>query len=213
MNPSRIYSPTIQKGSTLYTLPLPLEALEEAYALRIGAEDIPLVTGVLITSVVAGALSLSFNGIIVKDNPGAVLREKTALESLFLDAPDTPFHFYRYYDNTNNYFRWYPNCVCSGLRFNFSPITVYHLPYSVSFICPGGRELVNGTYPGDSSAGDDALPEGASRFYAPLIIDLNDDDGASAVIIRNASKQPVARIKSNGDIEVIGRVIETESIS
>lgn len=211
---ARVYRPTIVKGSTTYTMPLPLESTEEQYNVRVSAEDIPLVTGSLVTNVVRGGLAVSFSGMIVKDNPGAVLREKDALESLLLDIPGTSFTFYRYYDPTNSYYRWYPSCYITGLRFAFSPTTVLYLPYTLSLLCSGGREYVSGTFPGDTeSSGSDSLPGTTSTLSAPLTIDLDSTDGSSAVIFRNSNLEPIARLKSDGNLEIVGQIVEVASIT
>lgn len=214
MSAARVYAPTILKGSAYYTVPLPLESTEEQYNIRVSAEDIPLVTGTLVTNVVRGGLSLSFSGIIVKDHAGAVLREKDELESLLLDTPATAFTFYRYYDPANAYYRWYPECYITGLRFAFSPQTVLYLPFTMTMLCAGGREYVSGTFPGDTlSSGSDDLPGTTQTLSAPLLIDLDSTDGSSAVIFRNSNLEPIARLKSNGDLEIVGQIIEVDTIT
>jgi len=210
--PTRLYRPTVQKGSTYYTLPVPFDTTSEELQMRVSAVDIPLVEGKLVTNVVRGARVMQLSGMIVEDTPGDVLLTKDALEAFFYDAPATTFHFYRYFSAEFSYYRWFPDCICTGINFAHTSKTVYHLPYTLGIMCPIGREYVSGTYPGASS-GDDALPSGSQRLYAPLIIDLDSDDGSSAVIIRNASQQTIARIKSDGTIEVVGQIIETASIA
>lgn len=211
----RVYAPTIHKGSTYYSLPLPIESAEETYGVRVSAEDIPLVTGTLVTNVVRGGLALSFSGMIVKDNPGAVLREKDEMESLLLDAPAIAFDFFRYYCPAASYYRWYPDCFVTSLRFAYSAKTVLYLPYTLGVLCTGGREYVSGTFPGDSeSSGSDDVPGVTATLGAPLLIDLDSTDGSSAVIFRNSNQEPIARLKSNGDLEIVGQIVEvTELIS
>lgn len=210
-DPSRIYNPTVQKGGLYYQLPRPIDSMDEEYRFRVSGIDIPLVEGQLITTNVLGALLLTFTSTIVGDTPAEVLSIKDEIRSFFLDSVGTTFNFYRHRDTDNEYYRWYPNCTISALRFSHKPDTVLYQPYSFSFIVPGGREKVSGTYPGGDT-GNDATEDEVYTLNGPLLIDLADNAGASAVIIRNSDFDIVARITSLGDIEYVGDFIQCTTI-
>lgn len=211
-DPSRVYNPTVQKGGLYYTLPRPIDSMDEEYRFRVAGIDIPLVEGQLITTNVLGALVLTFQSTIVGDTPAEVLEIKDEVRSFFLTSVGTPFNFYRHRDTENEYYRWYPNCVITALRFSHKTDTVLYQPYSMSFLVPGGREKVSGTYPSGGS-GEDELPDEVYELNGPLLIDLADNAGASAVIIRNSDLDIVARITSAGDVEYVGDFIQCASIT
>lgn len=207
-----VYNPTLKKGSTYHTMPTPLHQCDEAYNNRIEVADIPLVDGTLVTSGQRGALTVQFSGTIVKSSRSAVLDEKDTLYSLM--GPESVIDFYRYYDVTNGYYRWFPNAYVQDLVFHHTPFTVFHLPYSFTLLVPGGQESVSGTFPTvGATAGTDPMPSDKTTLYGPLVLDLADAVGASAVYVRNSTGDIVAKIDSAGNLYVTGLIIEATSIT
>lgn len=144
------YGPTVRRGSVLYKLPLPIMQTSEQYGQDVRSTKVPLQNGILISNMQLQALVVSFSGIICVRNPqdqnrtGAVngwvtdiLTEKANLWTYLLGQQVAMTKFYRYATGTK---RWYQNCVCTSLTFEFSNRTVNYLPYSFSLLVPEGKE-------------------------------------------------------------------------
>ena len=154
------YRPRIRRGGTTYDLPMPLLAMGEAFSRRVRTTEIPLQDGLFATESTRGALQLNFNGSIIvgnqQDNARAIGMVATIMAERdlmieHLNGSDEPFIFYRYipaatlggveYGDTVKT-RWYKDCWCTNLSFDFSNRTVVHLPYSFTLLVPDGVEWV-----------------------------------------------------------------------
>jgi len=152
------YRPRIRRGAATYDLPLPLMEASERYSRKTKVVDVPQQDGAFISETKRGPLVLSFAGIITVGNQqdsgrtigmvASVLAERDRLVEQFMES-NTPFVFYRFIAgatiagneiNSAAGTRWYKNCVCEELSFDWSNRTVDHLPYSFTLLVPDGVE-------------------------------------------------------------------------
>lgn len=140
-------------GQTIY-MPLPMLKLSERYARKVNTSEVPLQGGVLVSTSTRGALSVTLNGIIVKNNPQDnspitdVQAAKDEMMDFFINN-DLPFTFY--YSKSGAEIndveypplgtRYYRNCYASDLSFDRSNKDRQEmLPYSLTLLIPDGIE-------------------------------------------------------------------------
>ena len=149
------YKPRIQRGGSSLDLPLPLRKISERHVRKIKSVQVPLQAGVLVANSLRGAMLVSFAGIIKVNNSQddtpwtSIIDAKHDLEMWLLEN-DEAFIFYRFIDGetingvelgpANAGTRWYKNCFCSSLNFEFTSSTVYTLPYTFTILVPDGIE-------------------------------------------------------------------------
>ena len=152
------YRPRVQRGAVIYDLPLPLLESGERFSRKTKTVDVPQQDGVFISETKRGALLVSFSGIITLNNQqdnaralGVVTSLQTERDRLveqFIESND-PFIFYRYIAgatiagnelNAAAGTRWYKNCVCEELAFDWTNRTLVQLPYSFTILVPDGVE-------------------------------------------------------------------------
>ena len=152
------YRPRVQRGGSTFDLPLPLTRMNEAHRRKVKSVHVPLQNGVIIANSQLSGMQVTFSGKIVINNPQdidrsvgkvtSIIVEKQRLEEWLIEDDD-PFTFYRYVknatvggailgDNTNT--KWYADCVCTSLNFDFSVQSVEYLPYAFTLLVPAGVE-------------------------------------------------------------------------
>lgn len=149
------YRPRIERGAATYDLPLPLRMVRERHTRKVTSAEVPLQDGVLVSNSVLGALQVSFAGLLCVNNPQddtpitSIMEGKENLEE-YLIEDDEPFIFYRFIEGAtvcgieigpaSAGTRWYQDCICTSLTFDFTHQTVVVLPYSFALLVPDGKE-------------------------------------------------------------------------
>ena len=209
------YNPTIRKGATVYSVPTPLMAREEAYDRRISTAEIPLTDGVSVFDVRRGALVLSCQGIMHIDpdegeGPSDLQADIDEFEDIMVGSNTTGgFTFYTHYDATLGNYRYYPNALCREFTISHTSRTRVHVPFSFSLLIPGGRAYTR--------TGEAAPPDAGSglteTIEGPLHIELEDNDSTGALYLQNSDGDYVAKIDAAGNIYYTGVAIQVSSIT
>ena len=209
------YNPKIRKGATLYTVPTPLMAREEAYDRRITTADIPLTDGVSVFDVRRGALILSCQGVMhVDDSSGYGPSDLQAVIDTLEDAligsnSVNGFTFYTHYDATLGNYRYYPKAICRSFEINHTSRTRTYVPYGFTLLVPGGLAY---TTTGAGSPPD--AGSGLTEYIdGPLMIRLESADTTGAFYIQNSDGDYVAKIDDSGNIYYTGVAIQVASIT
>ena len=222
------YRPRVVMGSTSFDLPLPIMQTSERFTQRVTRIEVPKQNGVLLSGMARGALDLSFQGIISKNTLSGLLETKDALHELLINSGGIPFTLYRYYDAARQNYRWYEDCVCSNLQFEWVNRQVYTMSYNFQVVVPSGIEKalvtttgeaanilsgnISGLIQGGVVQGDNRisfvssindLPEDRVLLYGPLIVKLPDSDGTSAFLIYNGDGDIIFKVRSDGRVETI----------
>lgn len=159
------YRPRIVYGEvqTTYDLPMPVMSTPMRTGRVPTTFEIPLVDGVFLSRSKRGSGQLSLSGIMTVDNPQDTLRAGLAAGCISNISAEVeimqqvllynalPFYLYRYiagatlggmeFSAAANT-RYFQNCVCTELFFDWSNRTVRHLPYSFTVLVPDGVEWI-----------------------------------------------------------------------
>ncbi len=223
------YGPRIEIGATVFTFTpkdMPIRVTSERFTNNMKLVKVPLRDGVNVSGVSRGSLVVTFSGTISKNTTTGILHTKQLLMNMFLNASGQTFTFYRYYNAAKQNYRWYEDCVCKDLSFDFSDKRKISLPFTFTIVVPSGVEsklittrneapgvgsnhsgiISGGSFLGDddtdASAADSALPDNLMFLYGPLIIRLTDAAGASSFMIRNSNGDYIFKVDSTGAVQV-----------
>ena len=160
---NKVYRPTLQRGATALALHQPLVATQKEYTNRMRITRVPLRDGFIISSVTKDGCRIALDGIMYAATRALLVAAEQTLTN-FLIENTAAFSFYRYYDTSNGYYRWFPNCACENLNFTYDPRSVFQQAYAMTIVAPGGREYESGSFPaiGGGVGGDlgaDPLPD------------------------------------------------------
>jgi len=211
--PAAPYNPTIvmtESGAQI-SVPTPLRQTDVQYTNRISRVSIPQRHGALVTSRFKGGLNVSFAGLIHAASRSAVIGKTEELVDTFQDETQT-FKFYRYF--SDEYKRWFADCVVDEFAFHWSALTRLHLPYDFTLFVPDGRENEEGTFPTEGGvSGTPTVASTTRNFNGPLVVNLNDALGASSVMFKDDNGNVVAKIDSLGNFFYTGLVMHKDTIS
>jgi len=214
-----LYNPTLKRGATAITLNTygPLETTGETYGKRYRNIEVPLRAGSITGGIARSSCTISVSGVLYAASRALLYSYKDIIQN-FLNNNDLPFHFYRFRDTTNSYYRWWPNCICQSLNFSNTSRTKIYLPWGATFFCPSGKELISGIFPNEGSGsgdnGTDPAPtDDTLTLDGPTVIQLADAAGASKLVITDVNNNVVAQIDSVGNIIYKGTAYQDENLA